>query len=61
MKKTLDLALIFIAVFMVAMLGVLLAKDFIESDSKADACEVKGQVMIDSSSGRYCFEVPKGK
>lgn len=60
MKKTLDCALIFIAVFIVAMLGVLLAKDFIDSDSEADACEAKGQVFIDSSSGRYCFAPPSG-
>ena len=55
MKKTLDCALIFIAVFMVVLLGALLAKDFTDSDSKAGECEAKGQVLIDSSSGPYCL------
>ena len=61
MKKTLDLALCAIALMFVSCAVVLFLQDIVQAEREADVCEAKGQVLIDSSNGRYCFEVPRGK
>lgn len=59
MKKTLDWASMCFALIIVGAVGALILKDFIDADAKADECESMSMVLIDSSSGRYCFKVPK--
>lgn len=61
MKKTLDLALWAIALMFVSCAVVLILQDIAKAEREADVCHAKGQVLIDSSNGRYCFEIPKGK
>lgn len=61
MKKTLDLALGAIALMLASCAVVLILQDIVKAEREADVCHAKGQVLIDSSSGRYCFEVPRGR
>ena len=61
MKQLMDWALVCVAFIIVGVVGALILKDFMGADAQANECESMGMVMIDSSSGRYCFEVPSGK
>ena len=60
MKRFMDWALVCVAFIIVGAVGALILKDFMGADAQANECEHMGMVMIDSSSGRYCFEVPRG-
>ena len=61
MKQILDWVLLIGVAFIVGAVGALVIKDFIDADAQHNECKQMGMVMIDSSSGRYCFEVPRGK
>lgn len=56
-----DFVLGTIVIFLLLWCGLLVDQQVMKENAQAKACEDKGMVLIDSSSGFYCFEVPRGK
>ena len=59
--KTLDLALLAICLMLMSCIFIVALQDITQSEREEYVCQSQGMVLIDSSSGRYCFEVPMSK